>query len=605
MSAKKEKNVKNKNSQTKKKNNSKKVTSKNTSKITNSEKKTQNKTPKNEVEKVEKKETTNIKEKKKTKEAVKEIKIDINSKKDEPKRKSKKKIVLIILSSICSLLCISTILFIILFGLKPSVTLEAGVKKIDVSDFYKRGKVVYKTSFITDIKKIDLTKVGSYDIKLKVFNQTKTIKLKLVDTTKPKVKFKDYYANIDYEFNPEDFIESIEDISETKVTSLTKPNITKYGDYKVKIQVKDKYNNITETTKTLRIAMSKQEVIKELGSPLTKEDILFNVKETGEFLNQEEIDNINKQGVGEYEIIIKNNDLEFKTKIKVQDTKAPELELQNVTIYNDQTSVSKDKFIKSCKDASEFTTTLKTKITYKKLGNQEITIEAVDKYGNKIEKKATLSIIEDKKPPVFRGLSYMSVNKYSKINYTYGVSAYDAKDGNVQFSVDSSKVNTNATGTYYAYYTAVDKSGNKVTSKRQIYVRYDASDRNAKLNSAFAKTGSNYESIRQWIMKNIRYTHEDGGSDKIWFGLTNWRGNCMVHAEIYKALLQKAGYEVQIIYTTNRSHYWCLVKINGKWRHSDATPTNLHNMISAATDAERLAHLQGRDWDHSKWPEAN
>ncbi len=574
---------------TKKNTKTKEMKSNNTSKKNNPDINKQNKDIKNEVEKVEKKEAKE--------EIIKE---------EKPIKKSKK-ILCLILSIICFLLGVAIILFITFFGFKTSVTLEAGSKEIKISDFYKQGKVIFKTIFVTDIKKIDLKKVGTYDIKLKVNKKVKTIKLNIVDTTPPKVKFKDYYGNLDYELNPEDFIESIDDVSETSINIISKPDITKYGDYQVKLEVKDKYNNKVEATKTLRIAMSRQEVTKELGSLLTKEDILYNVDEAGSYLNQEDIDKINSQGVGDFEVVINVDNIEFKTKIKVQDTKAPELELQNVTIYNDQAEISKEKFIKSCKDASEYTTTLKTEITYKKLGDQEITIEAQDKYGNKVEKKATLSIIEDKQAPVFKGLSYMSVNKYAKINYTYGVSAYDAKDGNVQFSVDSSKVNTNVAGTYYAYYTAVDKAGNKVTSRRQIYVKYDAADRNAKLNAALAKSGRNYESIRQWIMKNVRYNSNNGGSDPIWYGLTSWAGNCIVHAYLYQAMLLKAGYDAKIIYTTDKSHYWCLVKINGKWRHSDATPTYRHEMVSAFTDAERLAHLQGRDWDHSNpnWPEAN
>ena len=69
-------------------------------------------------------------------------------------------------------------------------------------------------------------------------------------------------------------------------------------------------------------------------------------------------------------------------------------------------------------------------------------------------------------------------------------------------------------------------------------------------------------------------------------------------------MLQRAGYNAKIIYTTDKTHYWVLVNINGVWRHSDATPTDRHRMISAATDAERLDHLQGRDWNHSNWPAA-
>ena len=574
----------------------------NTNKKTNNVSKTSNKVSKNATRKVEKKEETVIKEEVKKEEVKKEDKVDV---KEEKPKKSKKNIILIVLGIILFLILLCTILFFILFGLKESVTLEAGIKEIKISDFYKHDKVIYETKFITDVKKIDLKKVSSYNIKLKVGKKTKTIKLKIVDTTKPKVKFKDYYANIDYQINPEDFIESVSDVSETKVEVLNNIVINGYNDYKVKVQVSDKYNNKVTETRTLRIAMSRQEVIKELGSPLTKEDILYNVKETGDFINQEEIDNINKNGVGEYEIIINANNLEFKTKIIVQDTTPPNMELQNVKIYDDQKVESKDKFIKSITDASnEFETTMKTEIDYTKLGDQEIIIEAVDKYGNKIEKKATLSIIQDKVAPTFKGLYNITVNKYTKINYNSGVSAYDEKDGNVTFTVDTSRVNVNAYGTYYATYTAHDKAGNVKTAKRKITVNHDAADRNAKIDAALNKSGRGYEQIRQYIMNNVRYSSNGGGSDKVWYGLTSFQGNCVVHAYLYQAMLQRAGYNAKIIYTTDQTHYWVLVNINGVWRHSDATPTDRHRMISAATDAERLEHLQGRDWNHNNWPAA-
>ena len=387
---------------------------------------------------------------------------------------------------------------------------------------------------------------------------------------------------------------------ETKV--INPPTIDDYNDYKVTISVKDKYGNETKATKNLRISLFKEEFNLEYGNKLKKEDILFDLEKGQDYINQEDIDKINNSNVGDYEIKVTVNDIEFTSKIIVRDTKAPDLVLKNITIYDDQQLPSKDSFIKSVKDASKYTVELKTSMT-KKLGNQELTFEAVDEHNNKVTKKATLSIIKDTVGPSINGLYNMSVNKYSKPNYYSGVSAYDAKDGKVSFTVNSSKVNTSKYGTYYVTYTAVDKAGNKTTKSRKITVNHDASDTSAKVSAALSKSGTNYESIRQWIMKNVRYS-SGNSSDPVWYGLTNYSGNCIVHAYLYQAMLNKAGYQTKIIYTTDKTHYWVMIYLNGKWWHTDATPTSRHKMISKANDEERFKHLQGRNWDRNKWPKA-
>ena len=61
---------------------------------------------------------------------------------------------------------------------------------------------------------------------------------------------------------------------------------------------------------------------------------------------------------------------------------------------------------------------------------------------------------------VHYGLSNLTVNKHSAVNYESGVYATDDKDGSVSFTVNSSAVNTAAAGTYYATYSAVDAAGN-------------------------------------------------------------------------------------------------------------------------------------------------
>ncbi len=488
--------------------------------------------------------------------------------------------------------------------LKKEVTLEIGTEFVLLEYFFKDGKVPSHTSFITDVSSIDTTKVGNYEIEIEEQNKRRKTKLKFVDTTPPKVTFQDLERYVDYEFNANDFVVEKTDLSSMEVTVENIPDFSRFGDYPVLIKVYDASRNVTSKECILHIGVIHSEYVMELGTKLKKEDLLYNPKDINA-ISDSEINRINQSPVGEYILTAKINGQEFTSKIKIQDTLPPELTLKNVTIYNDVTSITKEDFIVSVQDASnEVTTSLLTTIDFHKLGTQEIVIEARDSYDNKVTKKTTVTIVEDKTPPVIYGVSTLSVAKNSTISYLNGVSARDAKDGVVSVSVDSSRVNTKVAGTYYATYTAIDKAGNKTRVSRKIIVNHDASDVAQKVKEHADKVGSSVLEINEYVKKNIHYSDSWGDDDPVWYGLTNYRGNCYVHAMVFQAILKQKGYETQLIWTTDRTHYWNLVKINGVWRHSDSTPGTKQAGIILATDEERIAMLQGRDWDHSLWPEA-
>ena len=80
-------------------------------------------------------------------------------------------------------------------------------------------------------------------------------------------------------------------------------------------------------------------------------------------------------------------------------------------------------------------------------------------------------------------------------------------------------------------------------------------------------------------------------------------GNCYVHALCLQALFNEKGISSQLIWVTDKSHYWLLVNIGGTWKHIDPTPSSLHGRYSLMSDAQRYETLSGRDWDRTKWPE--
>lgn len=491
---------------------------------------------------------------------------------------------------------------------KKDVYIELGTEEILLSDFFYNGRTNSFDGFVTDITTIDLSKVGDYVVLIKDLGITKRVNVHVVDTTAPEVVFKDVYAYTNYVFAVDDFIESKSDISQLTVKALSVPEITGFGDYPVQIEVKDAYENVTIGEVFLHIGVIKTSFTLELGNKLSKEDLVYDKKDISS-IKDEDIAKINASGIGEYEICAVVNGQSFISKIIIQDSLPPNLTLKEVTIFDDVESISKEDFIASVSDASSFTTNLKTEITYKTVGEQEIVIEASDAHGNKIEQKTKLHIIHDTEPPVFYGLSDVSVRKNSTFDFNLGVTAKDNKDGVVSFTVDTSRVSLKEAGTYYATYTAIDKAGNEKKVTRKITVNHDLFDTQKKVQSFASKAGNTVPEINSYIKSNIHYSDSWGGDDPVWYGLTNYRGNCYVHAKIMEAVLKEKGYETLLIWTTDKTHYWNMVKVNGKWYHTDSTPGSKQEGIILANDQKRYEMLQyqshPRDWDRTLWPEAN
>ena len=527
---------------------------------------------------------------------------------EKSKGKYKKVLVIIaVILIILALLCAAGYFAYVKFWPKfQDVSIELGTNEVTLEQFVAPNFSAEKASCVTDISTLDFTKIGSYEIELDYDGVKQTVHLNIVDTTPPVVEFQNTNQYLDYELNADDFIKSKTDLSEMTTSIINAPAIDGVGAYSVTVEVRDAAGNVTTQVCELNITRVVKEFTLELGDKLKKKDVLLNIEEDADTIDQDDIDKINESGVGEYELVSDLDGSKEIIKIIVKDTQSPTLTLKNVTIYDDETVSGKNAFIKSCEDASDkVTTTLKTKIDYSKIGEQEIVIEAVDGSGNKTEKKATLTIKEDTEGPVFYGLSNISITRNGSVNFKSGVRAVDEKDGTVSFTVDTSKVKLNAAGTYYAKYTAKDKKGNTTTRNRKVVVKHNQEDTNNKFNQFYNNylAGKSVSGIISEVRNRIKYNSSWGGDDPIWYGLTNYSGNCYVHAMIVKKALDKQGIKNQLIYVTDKSHYWNLVYQNGKWRHYDATPTD--HIPGPATDEEKAnsSAMRGRKWS-SSFPKA-
>ena len=345
-----------------------------------------------------------------------------------------------------------------------------------------------------------------------------------------------------------------------------------------------------------------------MGESLTSEHLLFAPEKDADFLDIAQLDAVNAGGVGEYTVTSTIGEQTLQCMITVADTTAPTLELKDVSIYPGNRFKAKD-FVTTAEDVSgDVELTLLTEPDTTKVGKYTVQIEAKDIYGNTVVQEATLQVVKDKTPPVIKGVGTMTVEKNSDPNYLKGVTARDAKDGNCEVTVSVENVDLSKAGTYYAIYSAEDSSGNKATAKRKIIVSPDSEDTAALVAQIAKSVGNDYLALRPYVRNKVKYTHNWGGNDPVWFGFTNKHGNCYVHALCLKALLDYYGYQTELIWVTNQDdpHYWLIINVGGQWYHIDATPGPYHAKYDQLmTNEMRLATLRGRVWDTSKWPQLN
>ena len=482
------------------------------------------------------------------------------------------------------------------------LTVELGTANINIEAFATEFADVKKASIVTDLSTVDISSVGSFPLTLRSGSKNETVTLTVEDTTPPKAEFILHLEKTpDYKPDPYDFVASYYDLSQVTVRFVGNVVVPlNYEDQSFTVVVEDEYGNAVSKICTLSIVWMKTEYTLELGEQLDKEDLLFNPQRDAYMLKQEDIDTVNQSGIGEYTVAsLVNEDV---CRIHVVDTTPPELVLTNISVFQGE-EVTVDSFVESCFDASgDVQVRLTTQPDVDNLGIQTMTIEATDVNGNTTTSTATLAVVKDKTPPAIKGLSTLTVAKRSNPDYLSGVSAVDTVDGVCEVSCDSRGVDLTTAGTYYITYTAQDKDGNTAKVKRTVIVEHDQEDTDALADSIAAGLSSDPEAIRDYVRDTIKYSHNSGGNDPVWYGFTNKAGDCLVHAACLQSLLTRKGYETQLIWVTDKSHYWLIINLDGVWRHIDATPGVRHTKYSLMTDEQRYSILQGRDWDRSAWP---
>lgn len=484
-----------------------------------------------------------------------------------------------------------------------NMTLELGNPLPETDAFLNEDASSKEAKLLTKREDIKVDEVGTQTLTFRYGRKKQTVTLTVQDTTAPDAIMQEVTADIGTVLNPQDFVCEILDQSPVTVDFVRTPQVPEgYGEENVLIRLTDAWGNSSVKKSKVFYCWIRKSVTVELGTVVKKSDLLLNQEKDGHLVDQAQIDRINAGGVGTYTVTSTSGNEHRECTVVVVDTTPPTLKLKVISLYLGGTA-SVQSFVETAEDNSgKVHLSFVTTPDFNKVGTQRVGIEAQDSSGNCTGGEVTLTIMRDTTPPGFSGMDEIKVNKNQVPNYTVGVSAYDANDGYVSYTYNERSVNLSKAGIYYVVYTAKDKMGNTATYRRKVTVNHDSSDTSSLVTSIASELSSDPEEIRDYVRWYIAYSSDWGGSDPVWYGFQNRKGNCYVHALCLQALLTEKGYTTQLIWVTDRSHYWLIIWLNGTWYHIDATPSSKHGKYSLMSDAQRYETLSGRDWDRAQWP---
>ncbi|MCL2212419.1 MAG: hypothetical protein FWB93_01105 [Oscillospiraceae bacterium] len=468
--------------------------------------------------------------------------------------------------------------------------------------------------FVTDIEAVALTQVGETEIVISYREEEHIVLLSVQDTTSPIVQFQNVTVHKHDQVIPSSFIVSISDHSPTYVTMelVGEGNMSEIGVHTVDVTVTDAYGNATSKELTLTIEQwIVSEWTIELGNTLSAADLVHNAANYNR-IPQAYINALPLNQVGAHTLSFAYNGVDYQIPITVQDTTPPTLTLRNMTIFYWQ-SIGMNDIVTTATDRSGVASLTMNPATIdtNRRGTQTVTVTAVDGFGNTISRSATVTINDDRRPPVITGATNITIDNGAGVNWLGGVSATDARTGApVTVTVDYSAVVLNRAGATYATYSATDSRGNTSTVRRRITVRRGQPD----IDHDFAVFFNNHLAGRDvlgvvsQVRRLVRHTSAWGRPDAIDHAMRNMSGNCYVKARVIQRALTQMGIRNYLIHTIAHCHYWNLVYMGGVWRHFDATPSRHSGCfcIGPLTDAQKLSCRAQNDrrWDVSRWPAA-
>lgn len=137
---------------------------------------------------------------------------------------------------------------IILSQVVEELDVEAGSHPPKVEDFVIDGK---EAKFVTKIASYDCMKPGTKTVSIEVDGIVYQSKMNVIDTTPPQASLHDVESYMLLPRKPEDFVESVDDVTQVQMTYVREPDLSIPGSQNVEIRFVDEGGN--ETVKTAEL----------------------------------------------------------------------------------------------------------------------------------------------------------------------------------------------------------------------------------------------------------------------------------------------------------------------------------------------------------------
>ena len=174
----------------------------------------------------------------------------------ENKKNTKKKVIVIV--AIC-VLFIGVGIGLYIYAKQPDIVFNNDKEKVvlnedyDPKSFVKSVKGHNLKNVKIDTSEVDLNKVGKYKIIYQINDKKYILNVEVVDNQAPVLEVKDLDLDVGMNIKAEDFVEQLEDQSETTVSFAESYDFTKAGEQEVTIVAEDECHNKTEKTAKLTL----------------------------------------------------------------------------------------------------------------------------------------------------------------------------------------------------------------------------------------------------------------------------------------------------------------------------------------------------------------
>lgn len=497
------------------------------------------------------------------------------------------------------------------------VKITAAVESFDcplggeVPDVNELVPVKHKDAkYITNVRSLDLTKLGEYRIELMVDGAVCDTVLRVVDVTPPEIVGQSAAVGLDGECEPSDFVLRCTDDSEVTYTFNVLPEYGSVGESRCSVCATDAYGNETVFDAVLYVC-DKAADIEASATPVT------NAKLFGaEFAGYKIADgSFTPDKPGASVVTLTKGGTSLLLGVNVHDTTPPKVTGVNVESCTGYPR-EMEEFYTELYDASAVSVRYLKAPDWNTEGEQKVELELTDYAGNVTVLKVKATVRPDTEAPVICGERYRYCYIGDAVAYFKEVRAYDNADPEPTLTVDKSAVNPREAGEYPVVYTATDRDGNVSTAEvnyifREKTVSDDELD--ALADKVLGDIITDGMSLAQKIyaIHDYAYSHilYNGVSDKTdwkaeaYRGITEGVGDCFTFYSVTYLLMSKLdGVDVMSVQRLNGAtrHYWCLVNIGTGWYHLDACNVGPNHMrVFMKTDAE-LEAISTYFWRYDK-----